>query len=218
VKKRLPFLLLVLAVAIPVQGQIIFDKETLEYHATLLDEQWEAVYRFTNIGETTVTISKVTTSCGCTVATMDKNLYRPGESGEIKALFTFGTRTGTQRKRISVETTGVVRKSHSLVMVSHIPKWFEMEPNILRWKSTEPLASKELTITVTDPDLIQLTAPGQLESFDLEIRENGGGIYVFTATPHNLRKGITESISLDAVVSADGKVRKQPIHVFCLVR
>ncbi len=205
-KKRLLFLLLVLAVAIPVQGQIIFDKETLEYHATLLDEQWEAVYRFTNIGETTVTISKVTTSCGCTVATMDKNLYRPGESGEIKALFTFGTRTGTQRKRISVETTGVVRKSHSLVMVSHIPKWFEMEPNILRWKSTEPLASKELTITVTDPDLIQL------------IRGNGGGIYVFTATPHNLRKGITESISLDAVVSADGKVRKQPIHVFCLVR
>src|SRR4051812_42893330 len=46
-----------------------------------------AKYRFTDTGDTPVTIDSVRTSCGCTTASLPRKEYQPGESGEIEARF-----------------------------------------------------------------------------------------------------------------------------------
>jgi len=61
-------------------------------------------YRFRNSTPKPVRITGLTTSCGCTEASVDDTLVRPGASGSVKVLFTVGKRTGRQLKSIYVHT------------------------------------------------------------------------------------------------------------------
>lgn len=44
-------------------------------------------FKYCNVSKKTVRISKLTTSCGCTVAKCNKDLVQPGERGEINLVF-----------------------------------------------------------------------------------------------------------------------------------
>ena len=44
-------------------------------------------FKYCNVSKKTVRISKLTTSCGCTVAKCNKDLVQPGERGEINLIF-----------------------------------------------------------------------------------------------------------------------------------
>lgn len=61
-------------------------------------------FPFRNEGDKTVTISKIETSCGCTVPEVEKMTYPPGASGIIKARFDVGGRQGIQANQITVKT------------------------------------------------------------------------------------------------------------------
>ena len=47
------------------------------------DQPVEVVYPFQNIGREDLVVTGVRTFCGCTAATVGKEVYRPGESGSI---------------------------------------------------------------------------------------------------------------------------------------
>ncbi len=81
-----------------------WETKRISIVATHEQESAEGIFAFTNNSDQTVTIKSVRSSCGCTVPELEKREFQPAESGEIKALFTFGTRTGAQRKSISVVT------------------------------------------------------------------------------------------------------------------
>jgi len=62
----------------------------------------EGTIKFQNAGDTTLKILRVQTSCGCTVADLNKLEYAKGEQGEIKVRFNTKGISGTTRKSITI--------------------------------------------------------------------------------------------------------------------
>jgi hypothetical protein len=61
-------------------------------------------FRFENIGDQPLIITRVRTSCGCAAAILSKKELRPGEKGEIQAKFNTRGYYGEQNKFIYVES------------------------------------------------------------------------------------------------------------------
>jgi hypothetical protein len=57
---------------------------------------------FKNVGNGTLKITKVQTTCGCTVAKLEKKTYAPGESGSVNVNFRTPTREGKTTKRLYI--------------------------------------------------------------------------------------------------------------------
>lgn len=65
-------------------------------------EKVEHTYKFTNTGTADLVISSAKPSCGCTVPSYTQTPVKPGESGEIKAVFDSTGKSGVQSKTITV--------------------------------------------------------------------------------------------------------------------
>ncbi len=62
----------------------------------------EHVYKFTNTGNADLVITSAKPSCGCTVPSFTQTPVKPGETGEIKAIFDSSGKPGMQQKTITV--------------------------------------------------------------------------------------------------------------------
>jgi hypothetical protein len=132
-----------------------WETKRISIVATPEQESAEAVFAFTNNGDQTVTVKSVRSSCGCTVTELEKKEYMAGETGEIKALFTFGNRTGAQRKTITVETDEADEAKTNLQLDVSIPELIRIRPFFVFWRKGETLEAKKIELRVSDPDLIK---------------------------------------------------------------
>ena len=200
-------------------AQLRFEEEEIVYKAGLLEENAEAVFHFTNIGEAPITITKVSSSCGCTVPKLSKKTYAPNESGEIKATFTFGARVGLQKKRISVQTNSTTEDQYSLSMVTDIPEWVVSNPRILRWRLDEPASPKEFEVTISDPERISISATEQeLDAFNIKIINTGPGLYRYLIAPKAPLERATEFLRFTAEVTDGSTTKTRQFGVHCLIR
>ena len=62
---------------------IDFDTEVIDYGTVIQNSDGERVFKFTNTGDAPLIISKVKTSCGCTVPTYSKEPILPGAQGQL---------------------------------------------------------------------------------------------------------------------------------------
>lgn len=62
----------------------------------------EHIYKFTNKGNADLVITSAKPSCGCTVPSYTQTPVKPGETGEIKAIFDSSGKPGMQQKTITV--------------------------------------------------------------------------------------------------------------------
>ena len=62
----------------------------------------ECLFIFTNIGDSPMTITKVTASCGCTIPSWTKEPVAPGKQGYINAKFDPKGRSGNFSKLLAV--------------------------------------------------------------------------------------------------------------------
>lgn len=63
---------------------IKFKTEVIDYGTTIQNSDGTKVFTFTNEGDAPLLITKVKTSCGCTVPSYSKAPILPGDSGEIE--------------------------------------------------------------------------------------------------------------------------------------
>ena len=110
------------------------EKRSLEFDPSPSDEKVVADFHFTNIGTKPVKIKEVHTSCGCTTATLDKDVYAPGEKGKITANFAIGGRTGVQEKTIYVATSDSKEPQLILQFKATIPKLLDIDTIFLNWQ------------------------------------------------------------------------------------
>jgi hypothetical protein len=132
-----------------------WETKRISIVATPEQESAEGIFAFTNNSDQTVTIKSVRSSCGCTVAELEKRVYQPGESGEIRTLFTFGTRTGAQRKSISVVTDATHEAKTNLHLEVSIPELIQIKPFFVFWRKGDALEPKTIELRMSDPDLIK---------------------------------------------------------------
>lgn len=87
-----------------VQAQEIeFENLTIDYGTIAKGSDGNRLFVFTNTGSSSLTINKVTSSCGCTIPKKPSAPIAPGEKGEIQVRYDTN-RTGPFRKTITVSS------------------------------------------------------------------------------------------------------------------
>jgi hypothetical protein len=83
------------------QGELSFENDTIDYGTIAHNADGNRTFKFENTGNAPIVISKVKTSCGCTVPTYPKTAVLPGETGEIKVHYATN-RVGVFSKTLTV--------------------------------------------------------------------------------------------------------------------
>jgi hypothetical protein len=82
-------------------AKIEFKTETIDYGVIEKGSDGVRVFEFTNTGNAPLIISKVSSSCGCTIPNWSKDPVMPGKSGEIQVKYDTN-RVNPIRKAITV--------------------------------------------------------------------------------------------------------------------
>ena len=85
-------------------AEITFEKKGLQFDSIPEGTQLSVVYTFTNTGDTELHITKVKSTCGCTVVDYSKKPVAPGQTDSINAVFDTNLRAGHNAKGINLET------------------------------------------------------------------------------------------------------------------
>lgn len=105
--------------SINAQAKIEFKSDTIDYGTIEKGSDGVRVFEFTNTGNEPLIISKVSSSCGCTIPKKPKDPILPGKTGEIEVKYDTN-RVNPIRKTITVisnaETPTVALKIKGLVV------------------------------------------------------------------------------------------------------
>lgn len=82
-------------------AKIEFKSETVDYGEIERGSDGVRVFEFTNTGNAPLIISKVSSSCGCTIPKKPEAPIMPGETGEIQVKYDTN-RVGPIRKAVTV--------------------------------------------------------------------------------------------------------------------
>ncbi|THD66367.1 DUF1573 domain-containing protein [Robertkochia marina] len=82
-------------------AKIEFKSDVIDYGEIARNSDGIRVFEFTNTGNAPLIISKVTSSCGCTIPKKPEEPIMPGESGQIEVKYDTD-RVGHIRKTIMV--------------------------------------------------------------------------------------------------------------------
>lgn len=82
-------------------AKIEFKSETVDYGEIDKGSDGVRVFEFTNTGNAPLVISKVSSSCGCTIPKKPEAPIMPGETGEIQVKYDTN-RVGPIRKAVTV--------------------------------------------------------------------------------------------------------------------
>jgi hypothetical protein len=89
-------------------------------------------FRFKNTGTAVLKVEpKIDSSCGCTVPTLAKTDYAPGEEGEIKVTYSAGSAAATARKYLTVHCNDPKHPTVKLAIVAKIVPRVTYEPKQL---------------------------------------------------------------------------------------
>lgn len=185
--RRLAPLALLLALAAPFPATAALQWHSTEQSVTLRATETTGTVRFafTNAGAKTVTITDVHPGCGCTVPALPKTVYGPGEHGELTVDFHPGSREGTVRLPITVQTDDN-GETATLTLVAQIETIVSFDTRFVFWKGNEPRTPKLMRLTFA-PSLTAALASVQCSSpeFSATFRAIGdsGREYEITVTP-----------------------------------
>ncbi len=91
---------------------IEFEKDFYDFGKIIQGEKVSYSFKFTNTGKSDLIISKVTTSCGCTVGDYPRIPIKPGKTGNIEVKFDSENRRGFQNKTITVLSNAQPSTNH----------------------------------------------------------------------------------------------------------
>ncbi len=82
-------------------AKIEFEKDVIDYGQVAKGDDGVRIFKFTNTGDAPLIISRVYSSCGCTIPKQPEDPIKPGETGEISVKYDT-KRVGPIRKTITV--------------------------------------------------------------------------------------------------------------------
>lgn len=190
--KKYPMIALLLFAAANAHAVISWETTQITQKADPLNESVSAMFKFKNIGDSVITIKEIKPSCGCTTATLEKKTYAPGESGEITATLTIGSRQGLQSKTIRVMTDSEETPT-VLTMKTLIPEIVSIQPSFVFWKRGEEPDIKSINLKVgLDEPIHVIKAGSESSSVSVQLEEVVAGkhyrLNLFPASTDELAK------------------------------
>lgn len=125
---------------------IVFKNQIISDTILQVDSSFPFSFYFINNSSKPIKILNISTSCACTKAEADKEIYQPNEEGKISGTFEIGDRTGFQSKKIFIETDDKTNPKIVLNLNLTIPVLAEFRPKMLLWRKGVNLETKILHI------------------------------------------------------------------------
>jgi len=171
-------------IAAAAQASLVWEKTTVELNPAMGAPNAVGVFKYENKGDTPVRFKGAPrTSCGCTVAALQKNEVAPGEKGEITATFNIGDRTGVQMKTITVETDDPQAPTTVLTLKANIAQLLELQPAFVFWQAGEEakpktilakagkgVTLKNVEVTSSSGDFTAKVEPGPAGQFKINVQ------------------------------------------------
>jgi hypothetical protein len=98
------FTVMLLSLYIHSESIIKFKEKKVDFGVVEEGKTKQVQFEFENIGDSLLLIKKISSSCGCTVAKLQKREYKPGEKGTIVARFHSRGYFGPVAKTVTVKT------------------------------------------------------------------------------------------------------------------
>lgn len=186
---------------------------SLEYTLPIGTNLHNFEFKLENDGNSVVKILDIKTSCGCTIAKMDKSVYKPGERGTINGTITLPNSVGVKEEEIKILTDSIASSTLSLFLKIIIPKTINLKPGLILWKLNEPSFEKESRIKLFDSAIL-LSSMCNSENFQFKIKQevNDASSYIITVKAINTSKIVHGEIILK-IKTKDGNERNCYLHL-----
>ena len=153
-------------------AELLFECEGLECEIPQSQSQYKFSFKFKNVSSNSIRILSVKSSCSCTVATPEENIYKPNESGEIKGIFNIGNRQGLQEQEIIVHTDSVSQSLIKLRLKINLLDDYEINPRLLYWERATESVSKEVTLVIRNPEWVLSNIKYDKNKFTVNVVRN----------------------------------------------
>ncbi len=150
-----------LATTLGASAQLTFENYRFEVDADPGAETVEVAFDFLNEGETPISITRVETNCGCTVASSPGEAIQTEETSSIQVRFDLGDRRGLQTKRIVLSTDHPRQPRITLTLVVDIPTPVSASPSALIWRNGELRTPKVVSVGVLDHPEVEFLGLGE---------------------------------------------------------
>lgn len=177
----------------PLIAELAFETRTIEDSIDADVNNYAFTFKFLNNGGKSVRIENIVTACGCTVAKSDKDLYLPGESGEIKGIFTVGDRTGFQEKEICLMTDDLGQSKIKLLLKVTVRKSMDLKPALLFWEKGAGADKKSVSVAFNNCEFAGMESDGKnfkAEVSSVQKSKKSLAIEVTPASTENACRGI----------------------------
>jgi len=178
---------------------LTFDPSQIDLHPTITDKTAVAHFKFKNTGDKPVKILAVHPSCGCTTAKLDHETIAPKEAGEIVATFNIGSRTGLQKKMITVTTDDSPDEPTMLTLTANIPQLLQVAPPFIYWSAKDVLSPRKITVTVgADYPVEKLTVTSTDKTVSTEVKPGADKkTFEITVKPTESGRPINASLTIE---------------------
>ena len=171
-KMRFLFLSILFFLPYITYAELLFECEVLECEIPQSQSQYKFSFKFKNVSSNSIRILSVKSSCSCTVATPEENIYKPNESGEIKGIFNIGNRQGLQEQEIIVHTDSVSQSLIKLRLKINLLDDYEINPRLLYWERATESVSKEVTLVIRNPEWVLSNIKYDKNKFTVNVVRN----------------------------------------------
>ena len=113
--------------------KLVFEQTTHDFGAVAPGSFNPCKFKFANKGAGVLKISDVTKTCGCTVFTLDKKEYAPGEQGVIDAGYNADKGSGVRTRHLYVLSNDPVNPRIELTIKATIVQKIAYEPEKLEY-------------------------------------------------------------------------------------
>lgn len=139
--------ILLAALACQAHAALEFAVTEISLKPALGEKSITAEFKFKNTGNTPVSITRVHSSCGCTVPEKPADPIAPGATGAIPVSYKAADRQGPQTQQVEVETAD--GKAYQLRLVVDLPIRVNFSQRLLLFRGPDQ-GPKTVTITYGD--------------------------------------------------------------------
>ena len=187
------------------RAELAWESTQLDLHPKPTEETAVGVFKYANKGDKPIHFNSVRTSCGCTVAAMQKNDVAPGEKGEITATFKIGDRTGVQVKSVTVDTDDAKQPVTVLTMKTTIAQFLDLQPAFVLWDGGEAVKAKTITAKAGEGiTLKNVEVTSSTPEFTTKVESVSAGEYRINVQPRDTAHPIFATLTIKADGAAAG--------------
>ncbi len=151
--------------------EISFQSKSYDFGEIIMGDSAVCLFSFANTGDSTLKILDMRTTCSCAIADLEKKVFKPHETGTIKAIFYSTGRKGKISKSVFITTNIAENRVVRLVITGHIKKTWKCEPEKVDFGeidgrevlidsveiSTESIDSIQVDSIVPEPEQLKVT-------------------------------------------------------------